>query len=390
MFDVIVVGARCAGAATAMLLARRGWRVLLVDKARELTESTSTLYIQRPGVMMLREWGLLPQVIASGCPGLERTHYEVNGVRLVGGAAGGEVSYAPRRGVLDPILVEAAVGAGAEFRAGCAVTDLVWHADRVAGVRLGTSSGLAETVRAPLVVGADGMRSTVANLLSAPVEVSDPRRTCVYYSVWADLPACFETYERTGNWIAVIPTNDALTIVATYVPQSAFAAVRLAPFQAHHTAISRTAPQLYERMRTATQVERLRGRGDQFNFFRQAAGSGWALAGDAGVHKDSITARGITDAFVQADLLNQALDVDPGDPAALRLGLTGYADSRNRALAESYRGALALAELRVTESRLSMLRAISESTELTELYFAVTAGLRTMDDLLVPELLERL
>ena len=126
MFDVIVVGARCSGAATAMLLSRRGFRVLLVDRMTFPSDTLSTLYIHPPGVALLREWGVLPAVVASGCPRLDRSRYEVGGVRLDSGPFSGDASYAPRRRVLDQILVDAAVAAGAEFRAGCRVTGPVW------------------------------------------------------------------------------------------------------------------------------------------------------------------------------------------------------------------------------------------------------------------------
>ena len=188
----------------------------------------------------------------------------------------------------------------------------------------------------------------------------------------------------------MIPTNDGLTVVATYFPQERFAAVRHDPLVGHHEAVRLTAPHLDERLRHGSRVERLRGSGEQRNFFRRAIGPGWALVGDASVHKDSITARGITDAFVHADLLGRAVPEDLADLVALDRALTGYARERDRAMAGPYRNALALARLQVTGSRLAMLRAISESTELTALYFSVVAGLRPMDDLLVPELLTRL
>jgi flavin-dependent dehydrogenase len=232
------------------------------------------------------------------------------------------------------------------------------------------------------------MRSTVARLAGAALQRSDPVQTCVYYGLWASVPARFECYERDDSWIAVIPTNDELTIVASYFPQPAFGDIRQGARAAYVDSI-RKAPALSERVLAGRLVERLRGSGDQRNFVRRAAGPGWALVGDAGVHKDSITARGITDAFVQADLLSRVGAVDLADADRQDAALREYAWRRDEAMAEPYRNALSLARLEVTDGRLAMLRAISESPTLCGLYFDVVAGLRRMDDLLVPELLAR-
>ena len=309
MFDAIVVGARCAGAPTAMLLARAGHRVLLLDRATFPSDTLSTHVIHQPGVAALARWGLLDTLRASGCPPLDRARYEVADIRLDGcarGVAGSAPAYAPRRHVLDTILVEAATAAGAELREGCRVTGLL-HDDtgRVAGVA-GSHGGRRFSARARLVIGADGMRSTVARLVRAPYTVRDPRLTCAYYSYWADVPADLELYEQTGGWVAAVPTHDDATLVLAYFPQSRFDEVRTDAARAHLDQVRTTAPALYDRLRRKEQVERLRGTGDQQNFFRQAAGPGWALVGDAGHHKDSITARGISDAFFQAETLGTA------------------------------------------------------------------------------------
>src|SRR5262249_7025534 len=130
--------------------------------------------------------------------------------------------------------------------------------------------------RAHLVIGADGMRSTVARLAQAPYTLRDPKLTCAYYSYWADVPAALELYEKTGSWVAAVPTHDNATLVLTYFPQSRFEEVRVAADRAHLDQVRTTAPALYDRLRGKEQLERLRGTGDQQNFFRQAAGSGWA------------------------------------------------------------------------------------------------------------------
>ena len=390
VYDAIVVGARCAGSATALLLARSGWRVLLLDRARFPSDTMSTSYIHQPGVQRLAQWDLLNEVIASGCPRLDRISYVVEGVRLTGSAPRlGEVdsAYAPSRYVLDKILVDATVRAGVDFRDGGRVVGLVVEHDRVVGVRV-RRTGAVETYNAPLVVGADGMRSSVARWCGADVVVRDPVLSCVYYSTWRDLPAHFECYERTGGWVAVIPTHDQITMVATYLPQQRFAEIRRDALAVHLAQIDATAPELRERLRAGVRVGRVVGHGDQQNFFRQAYGPGWALVGDAAHHKDSITARGITDAFLQAELLAMAVGPDPRDEAVVRAGLERYSAQRDAMLADAYQGALSLARLRVSEDRLTLLRAVSDSAESTQRYLGLMAGMSTIDDVLTPELLD--
>lgn len=390
MFDAIVVGARCAGSPAAMLLARAGYRVLLLDRATFPSDTLSTHLIHQPGIAALARWGLLDRVRASGCPPLDRAVYQVADVRLEGcgrGVEGQHAGYAPRRKVLDAILVEGAIAAGAEFRGHCSVTGLLRDdSGRVVGVE-GTHAGKRFTERARLVVGADGMRSTVAGLCGAPYTVQDPRLTCAYYAYWADLPACFELNERPGSWVAAVPTNDDATLVLTYFPQQRFDEVRADAEGVYLEQVRTTAPDLYERMRGKTRIERLRGTGDQQNFFRQASGPGWALVGDAGHHKDSITARGISDAYLQAESLVRHIGDGLDDPGRLDKALDAYADQRDQALREGYEATLAVARLETHEQRIALLRAVQSDEELTTTYFDMVAGAQPTKALYTPRLL---
>src|SRR5215472_7507032 len=109
MYDAIVVGARCAGSPTAMLLARQGYRVLLVDKATFPSDSMSTHFIRLPGIARLMRWGLLDKVLASGCPPITNLARVFGPFALAGMAPpieGADAIYAPRRTVLDKILVD--------------------------------------------------------------------------------------------------------------------------------------------------------------------------------------------------------------------------------------------------------------------------------------------
>jgi flavin-dependent dehydrogenase len=378
-WDAIVVGARCAGAPTAMLLARAGYRVLLLEKARFPRDTLSTHYIHQPGVACLAEWGLLDEVVATGCPPLDRAVYQVADVHMAGCSMpvdGQRAAYAPRRDVLDPILANAAAAAGAEFHDGCAVTDLLREDDRVIGVRYTDRTGRTQEERARLVVGADGMRSTVARLVEAPMILEDPLMTCVYYSYFTDVPADFELYEAPRRWIGCAPTNDGQTLIAAYFPQSEFDEVRADALPHYLANIEQTAPDLYSRVQDGHRIGRLFGTGDQRNFFRKAAGPGWVLIGDAGHHKDSISGRGITDAFLQARLLVEHID-----------DLDAFAAARDDLLMEHYQNTLIVAGLTVQPDRLRLLRAIARDPELVERYFSTVAGVLSVEDLYPEELL---
>jgi flavin-dependent dehydrogenase len=375
MYDVIVVGARCAGSATALLLARAGRRVLLVERVGFPRDTLSTLYIQQRGVAYLRRWGLVDRV-AELTPALDRVSYHIGDVLLAGSSRpvdGATAAYAPRRDVLDAMLAEEAVAAGVEFRDGCTVEDLLFDDGRVTGVKLRTRAGRVEE-RARLVVGADGMRSTVAARAGAATLVEDSPKTCVYYTFWHGAADHFELYEQPGRWVGAVPTGDGLTLVQAYFPQAEFDRVRADALGAYQESVRTVAPDLYDRMLAGGRTGRLYGTGDQRNFFRAATGPGWALVGDAGHHRDSITARGITHAFVQAELLADRIAPVLDDEARLDAALAEFAEARHAALIDDYHDTLRVARLSVPELRLRMLRSVAEDPARTEDFFSAMAG----------------
>lgn len=395
MYDAIVVGARCAGAPTAMLLAKAGYRILLLDAGVYGSDTLSSHLIHQPGVAALAQWGLLDKVRASGCPPLERTIYKVADVHIEGharGASGQKSEFAPRRHVLDAILADAAIEAGAEYRERCRVTGLLKdETGRVIGVE-GLHDGQNFTEHAHLVVGADGMGSTVAKLVEAPYLVEDPLMTCAYYMYWQDLPADIELYEKPGSWIATVPTNDDATLLLAYFPQARFKEMRADLRHAYDEQVRTTAPDLYERMQDSKAVSRLKGSGNQRNFFRQATGPGWVLVGDAGHHKDSITARGQSDAFRQVEILAREIgDILGGDPVQLDAALTRFAQDRDATLTPAYQATLGVARLAPPhEKRLSILRAVQSDPELVGIYLDVVAGVEDINALYTPKLMSLL
>ena len=339
MYDAIVVGARCAGSPTAMLLARAGHRVLLVDRAGFPSDTLSTHYIHQPGVARLRRWGLLDRVVATGCPPARRMTFDVGPFALTGAPApadGADAAYAPRRYLLDQILLEAASAAGAEVRERFSVGELLFEDGRVSGIRGREAGGATLTERAAIVVGADGMRSRVARAVGAPTYHERPGRTCAYYTYWSGVPVDgAELYPRDGRMVIAGPTNDGRTIVTAFWPRAEFHRVRADIERSFLEAVA-LAPSLAERLRAGRRAERFYGTGELPFFFRRPFGPGWALVGDAGYHKDPLTAQGIGDAFRDSELLAGAIADGFGGRRPLDDALADYERRRNEAALPLY------------------------------------------------------
>jgi flavin-dependent dehydrogenase len=312
-YDVIVVGARCAGAPTAMLLARRGYRVLVVDRATFPSDTLSTHLIHAPGVAALDRWALLDDVVAAGCPPIETYSFDFGPVTVTGPPRPHDgtpinVAYAPRRTVLDKILVDAADRAGAEIREGFTVDEIMFDDHgTVVGIRGRGATGSPVTEHARLVVGADGWNSRVARAVEANRYNEKPMCQTSFYTYWSGLPIDgMRTYIRPDRGWGMIPTNDDLTLLVLGWPQAEAAAYK-ADVEANYLKTLELVPDVAKRVADATREARFAG-GSVPNFFRKPYGPGWALVGDAGYTKDPITAQGISDAFRDAELCTTALD----------------------------------------------------------------------------------
>jgi 2-polyprenyl-6-methoxyphenol hydroxylase-like FAD-dependent oxidoreductase len=309
-YDAIVVGARCAGSPTAMVLARKGYRVLLVDRATFPSDTVSTHLVHPPGIASLREWGLLDRVTATGCPPIDTYAFDFGAFTVSGapGTAETPVAYGPRRTVLDQILVEAAVAAGAEVRERFTVDELVFTDGVANGVRGRAAGGERVTEHARAVIGADGRHSLVAKAVRPEQYHEKPQLLCGYYAYWSGLPVNgrFEVYMRPGRAFAAWPTNDHLTVVIGAWPIAELAANRH-DIEGNFRTMLELAPEFADRVRAATRVTRYVGTAVP-NYFRKPYGPGWALVGDAGYNRDFITGQGIHDAFRDAELCATALD----------------------------------------------------------------------------------
>jgi len=332
MYDVIVVGARCAGSPTAMLLGRLGYRVLLVDRATFPSDAPRCHFIQPPGVARLQRWGLLEKIKASNCPSIPAVRFDVGPFVLFSSSPstdGGVRSYGPRRTVLDNILVDAAAEAGVEVREGFAVQEVLMDGDHVTGIKGRTLDGTTVTEKTGIVVGADGMRSIVARFVQAPTYNAKPALTCAYFAYWSGVPVDgIEIYERPQRVIFAFPTNDDLTCIAMECPVQEFQTFR-ADIEGNVLKTMALAPSLAERVQSGRREERFMGSGDLPQFYRKPYGPGWALVGDASYHKDPYLAQGISDAFRDAELVTEAIDAGLSGRLGLAEALGNYERRRN-------------------------------------------------------------
>ena len=359
VYDAIVIGARCAGASTAMLLARAGHSVLLVDRARFPSEIPHGHFIHRHGPARLSRWGLLDRVLATGCPAVTSLLVDFGDFALVGHELvvdGLPVGLGPRCGALDRMLVNAAVEAGAELREGFVIDELVFDDGRVVGVE-GRSGGKRVRERARFVIGADGRNSGVAKQVQARAYDAVPTLTIWYFSYWNGVPGeALELYQSGRRIIFAFPTNDELYAVFVGWPAAELHSVRRDPEEALLAAVD-LAPELAERVRGGRRAERLLGATQLPNFLRRAGGPGWALVGDAGCHKDPYSALGVCDAFRDAELLADALVDSLSNRRSEAEALGEYERQRNQATMEDYRRNLQQAQLNQPPAEVLEVRA---------------------------------
>ncbi len=387
-YDAIVVGARCAGAPAAMLLARAGHRVLLVDRATFPSDTLSTHVVHAPGIAALRRWGLLDQVTATGCPPLESYVFDFGPFTITGTpppVGGGSTAYAPRRYLLDTILVRAAAEAGAEVREHFTVDEVVTDDDAVVGIRGHGPGGGSVVEHARVVIGADGRHSRVARAVGAEEYLTKPKLQFGYYTYWRDLPVeGFHTVARPDRGWGAIPTNDGLTLVVVGWPAAEARAYR-ADIEGNYLRTLDLVPEWGERVREATRVEPFTG-GAVPNFFRRPYGPGWALVGDAGYTKDPITAQGMSDAFRDAELCAGSLmSVFRGDQS-FDEAMAGYHAARDAHVRAIYEFTTQLATLEPPPEEVQqLLAAVSSSPAASDVFAGVVAGTVSPAEFFAPD-----
>lgn len=399
MWDAVIVGARCAGSATALHLAKRGLKVLLVDRAGFPSDTLSTHFLWSRGASYLNRMGVYDRVLKQtpsgtairfmrdGISFLARTPVEEVRKRLehVHGAGDGAVdSYVSvRRTVLDQLLIEAACEAGVEFRSGPNVEELTREGDRVTGVRgvdvRGRHTAFHE--RARFVIGADGRTSKIAQLAGAAITAENEEGTFAYYTYFSGLALDHAVMEKRGRLaLVIVPTNHGQFMTLVFGPKAWWKDF-LADLEGNFwRAMEWVDAPLAAQVRAAKREEAFHGLGDQRAFKRTCAGPGWLLVGDAACIKDQCTAIGMTHAFRDAELATDAVTRTlAGTPETD--ALSRYASARDADLAGYYEFVQRMAGMALaTPDDLRFMRVLEREPAEADLFAAMYGDSMRVDD----------
>jgi flavin-dependent dehydrogenase len=353
-FDVVVVGARVAGSATARLLAQSGLRVLVLDKASFPSDTVSTHGTGDTGVKLLKRWGLLERILATDVPQKSSVSVKLGDLEIERQAPEGSSGpVCPRRFVLDDILVQAARAAGAEVRERATCRELNLEDGTVAGLRYSDAEDRLHEVSTRLVVGADGASSFVAKAVKARRYNVRPSNVSFRYAYYSGMGIQrVEMAWSHPNFAYVFPTNGGLACIAGATSDTDFAAYVAGGEQAHLDLFAAASPRLAAALRGATRESKFFSFRGQPGRFVVPYGPGWALVGDAGYFKDPVTGQGITDAFAGAQLLADAVVDGFKHPTAMEEALAQYQCNRDELAAETYAATQQLASLEWTNEDL--------------------------------------
>jgi flavin-dependent dehydrogenase len=396
MYDAIIVGARCGGAPLAMLLARAGHKVLLLDRMAIGSDIMSTHFLKRTGASLLHEWGLLDDVVKAGAPTISRLNFHIDDTHLAGEAPphnGVAHDLTPRRTCLDPILAKAAEDAGAEIRDEFTVSGLEFVNGRVAGVRGSTKGGAEVIERAKVVVGADGPRSIVAKAAGAETYIDAGSHTCGYYAYYSgmrdrDDEASLHILTDERRFYITFPTNDDLDMLFLFWPTEEAKEVRADLDTAFANSL-RSVPKLGEKVSRGVRETRISGSHILPNYFRRANGPGWALVGDAALHRDPITAQGITNAFTHASILGEELSAGFAGEKDLDEALADYDRRQFDALKPMFDYTVHLSMLQpLPDDVQQMLPLIKDDPQAVSAFIGAFMGSVPLDQVFPPHILD--
>ncbi len=349
----------------------------------------STHFVHAPGVAALERWGLRDTLAASGCPPVRSYSFDFGPFTIEGSPKavdGVDDAHCPPRPVLDTMLVHAAADAGVEVREGFSVGEILVEDGAVVGFRGDRASG-SVTERANVVIGADGRNSLVARAVQPEQYNERPAVSPAFYSYWSDVGSSgFEVYVRDRCGMAAFPTHDDLALIIVGLPEDDFNTARH-DVEASFSRTLESAPSLAERVRSGTREERFHAATDLTGYFRKPYGRGWALVGDAGYHLHPITAQGITDAFLDAERLADALDAAFEERATYDDAMHSYQGERDHHAMAMYDMTFDFAQLDQPPppETQQLLSAVARSREAMNDFVSMQAGTLPVPEFFNPD-----
>lgn len=344
-FDVVVIGSGVAGAPTAMLLARSGHKVLLIDRHEFPRDALSTHFIWPRGVSYLNRWGVA-QPILEQSPNFTALEMNVEGIslhgsvplnqlerrfqQLHGDSRGVTTTYCgPRRHFLDKFLMDEAQKAGAEVRDGTSFAEPVVKEGVVKGIRAIDRKGNQVSLAARLVVGADGQHSTFAKKIGSRITDFRPLSTFAYFGYFSGIKKDELAFFRRGRLgMAIFPTSGGTHMVLAYGPTAWWEEFNKDAENNFHKIIAFCAPDVGELVRAGRVEEPFKACGTMPAYHRESWGPGWVLIGDAGSFKDQATAMGITHAFRDAELVSNYIHQALAGKMTMDAALAQYSSVR--------------------------------------------------------------
>ena len=395
MYDAIIVGGRCGGSSTAMLLARRGFKVLLLDRATFPSDTISTHILWPHGAEILQRWGLFDRLAATGMPPIcRRMTFDVGPFALRGtipDANDGMGGFCPRRTVLDALLLNAAAESGADVREAFTVDELLVAGDTVIGIR-GHARGMQPIEeRARIVIGADGVSSFVARAVRAPQYDVQPVAACGYYSYFSGVRQDdIELYIREHVAFGGAPTNDGLHLVMVNWPARDFPTIRN-DVDGHVWRALEASPDFFARIRAGHREEKWYGTAGVPGYLRKPFGNGWALVGDASYNRDPITAQGISDAFIDAEALVEALTTGLSGNREFGDRLAAHESARNERVRPMYEFTTHLAALEPPPANMrALFGALRRNQDATNAFLSAITGAIPLPDFMSDENIARI
>lgn len=394
-FDVIVIGARCAGSSTAMLLARQGHRVLILDRDDFPSDmKASTHMMWQGGAGILHRWGLLGRLRETGCTPMSIGHLDLGDFVLTGKAPpadGVTEAYAPRRFVLDNLLLDAAREAGAEFRPRCAFDDVLIEDDVVVGVTYRGPDGQATEARASIVVGADGRHSKVARAVDATLIEEHPRLQGTVWAYFKNLSIDdMEFYSRPGRMVYAWYTHDDETLAGICFRYEDYLGIAKNAEESMPAELEALAPEFAARVASAERTTPWLA-GATRGFRREAVGPGWALVGDAGLTMDPITAAGITNALRDGEFLAEAIHAGLSGARPMDEALSDFQAKRDAASNDLFAFTREMAKLDPPDQlMIDLFTSLHGNQADTDAYFGIFAQTVSVAEFFAPENVERI